>query len=47
VWLKPKGLDAELLTHRNDDKFSQIVRNLQSHKTLVKQNLATFVGGRI
>jgi predicted HNH restriction endonuclease len=46
VWLKPKGLDAELLTHRNDDKFSQIVRNLQSHKTLVKQNLATFVGGR-
>lgn len=31
---KPVGEDAELLHGRNDDKFSQIVRNLVSHHTL-------------
>jgi hypothetical protein len=30
----PTGEDAEILQGRNDDKFSQIVRNLVSHHTL-------------
>src|SRR5215510_12227731 len=30
----PTGEDAEILRGRNDDKFSQIVRNLVSHHTL-------------
>jgi 5-methylcytosine-specific restriction enzyme A len=30
----PSGEDAEILRGRNDDKFSQIVRNLVSHHTL-------------
>jgi hypothetical protein len=30
----PSGEDAEILHGRNDDKFSQIVRNLVSHHTL-------------
>ncbi len=29
---KPGGEDAEILDNRNDTKFSQIVRNLKSHK---------------
>jgi hypothetical protein len=31
--LKPSGQDAEILDNGNDTKFSQIVRNLKSHKT--------------
>ena len=31
--LKPAGEDAAILDNRNDSKFSQIVRNLKSHKT--------------
>jgi hypothetical protein len=30
---KPAGEDAVILDNRNDTKFSQIVRNLKSHKT--------------
>lgn len=30
--------DAEILANRNDDRFSQIVRNIKSHKT-AKGNL--------
>jgi hypothetical protein len=30
---KPSGEDAAILDNRNDTKFSQIVRNLKSHKT--------------
>ena len=30
----PTGEDAVILQGRNDDKFSQIVRNLVSHHTL-------------
>jgi len=30
----PTGEDAEILSGRSDDKFSQIVRNLVSHHTL-------------
>src|SRR5216684_278083 len=29
---KPAGEDAAILDNRNDTKFSQIVRNLKSHK---------------
>lgn len=29
---EPAGEDAEILDNRNDSKFSQIVRNLKSHK---------------
>ena len=36
----PTGEDAEILEGRNDTKFTQIVRNLKSHKTLVKEGLA-------
>ncbi len=32
--LKPQGEDLDILSGRNDDKFSQKVRNLRSHKTL-------------
>lgn len=38
---KPEGEDAEILDKRSDTKFSQKVRNLKSHKTLVKAGLAT------
>jgi hypothetical protein len=45
--LKPTGEDLETLAGRSDDKFSQKVRNLRSHGTLVeKRGLATFADGR-
>ena len=44
--LKPTGDDLEILAGRNDDKFSQKVRNLKSHDTLEKKGLAIFVDGR-
>lgn len=34
VALKPDGEDAEKLDGRNDSRFSQIVRNMISHKTV-------------
>ena len=34
--LRPNGEDQEILDNRNDTKFDQKVRNLKSHKTLVK-----------
>ena len=40
--LTPNGEDTLILANRSDDKFSQKVRNLKSHKTLEKKNLATF-----
>jgi predicted HNH restriction endonuclease len=40
--LKPTGRDVELLEGRSDNVFSQKVRNLKSHDTLVKKGLATF-----
>lgn len=33
VRCNPTGADAEILTNRNDTRFSQIVRNIVSHKT--------------
>jgi len=38
--------DLEILANRNDDKFSQKVRNLKSHDTLEQRGLAIFVDGR-
>jgi predicted HNH restriction endonuclease len=43
--LKPIGDDLEILARRNDDKFSQKVRNLKSHNTLERRGLAKFVDG--
>src|SRR5687768_10390807 len=41
----PTGEDAEMLRGRNDDKFSQIVRNLVSHHTLDKRLRYTILSG--
>jgi hypothetical protein len=43
--LKPTGDDLEILAGRNDDKFSQKVRNLKSHDTLERRGFASFVDG--
>jgi predicted HNH restriction endonuclease len=40
----PVGEDAEILHGRNDDKFSQIVRNLVSHHTLDQRLGYTILG---
>lgn len=32
--MHPSGEDLEILANRNDDKFSQKVRNIKSHKTI-------------
>lgn len=38
--------DLSPLLNRNDEKYTQIVRNLKSHKTFVKKGLAVeFEGG--
>ena len=39
--LQPSGEDLDILSGRNDDKFSQKVRNLKAHKTLTKKRLVT------
>lgn len=39
--MHPTGIDAQILDGRSDTYFSQKVRNLKSHNTLVRQNLAT------
>lgn len=44
--LEPSGDDLTLLAGRNDDKFSQKVRNLKSHETLERKKLATFTDGK-
>lgn len=40
--LEISGRDAEILTGRNDTRFSQKVRNLVSHRTLENKGLATY-----
>ncbi len=45
VLLKPDGENLEILKNRADDKFSQIVRNLVSHKTLVSLGYAEYENG--
>lgn len=43
--LNPTGDDLLILAGRNDDLFSQKVRNLKSHDTLVKQGFAEHIEG--
>lgn len=40
--LNPSGEDLKILNWRADDKFSQKVRNLKSHKTLEKKGLVRY-----
>jgi hypothetical protein len=40
--LRPSGEDLEILEGRRDDKFSQKVRNLRSHKTLESLGFANY-----
>lgn len=42
--MRPNGEDLEILDNRNDDKFSQKVRNIKSHNTIA--NLVYTVGDR-
>ena len=44
--MKPDGQDLEMLNGRNDDKFSQKVRNLKSHNTLEKKGFVKFLDNR-
>lgn len=41
--LQPQGEDLEILAGRKDDKFSQKVRNLKSHGTLLDLGYASWV----
>ena len=41
--MKPDGQDVEMLNGRNDDKFSQKVRNLKSHNTLESKGFVKFL----
>lgn len=43
---EPKGDSAKLLANRSDSRFSQLVRNLKSNSTLVKQGLVYYTGAR-
>lgn len=43
--LQPSGEDLDILSGRSDDKFSQIVRNLRSHKTFERLGLARYTKG--
>ena len=40
--LRPSEEDLDILSGRSDDKFSQKVRNLRSHKTLESRGLAVY-----
>lgn len=40
--MRPNGRDLAILDGRQDDHFSQKVRNLVSHRTLVKRGLAKY-----
>jgi len=43
--LSPKGHDAQIIPGRQDTYFSQKVRNLKSHNTLINKDLATYKRG--
>lgn len=43
--LSPGGEDLQQLAGRNDDKFSQKVRNLRTHRTLENNNMTTYSTG--
>ena len=40
--MSPQGIDAEILPNRNDTYFSQKVRNLKSHNTLIAPGYALY-----
>ncbi len=40
--INPTHADQELLKGRSDDRLSQVIRNLVSHRTLEKQGLALY-----
>jgi len=40
--IKPSGIDAKIITGRQDTFFSQKVRNLKSHDTFTKNGYATY-----
>jgi len=40
---RPAGEDAEILPGRSDTRFSQLVRNLVSHKSLTRLGYVTFI----
>ena len=42
--MKPSGEDLDMLTNRNDDKFSQKARNLKSHGTFESTGYAEYDG---
>ncbi|MBQ6191205.1 MAG: HNH endonuclease [Bacteroidaceae bacterium] len=43
--MKPQGLDAQILQGRTDTYFSQKVRNLKSHNTLMRYGYAIYDNG--
>ena len=43
--LKPSGDDVLILDNRTDDRFSQKVRNLKSHNTLLDRGFAEHIDG--
>lgn len=44
--MQPTGKDAEIISGRKDTYFSQKVRNLKSHDTLQKKDVATYIDGK-
>ena len=44
--MNPVGEDTIILANRSDDKFSQKVRNLRSHKTLEKKKLVKVIDNK-
>lgn len=40
--INPTPKDQKMLKGRNDDRLSQVIRNLISHRTLEKQGLASY-----
>ena len=44
--IKPQGIDTELLKGRADDKFSQKVRNLKSHRKLDLNDNISFINNK-
>jgi predicted HNH restriction endonuclease len=45
--MRPAGEDLKILAGRNDDKFSQKVRNLTAHKTFQRNDFAQYKDGYI
>jgi hypothetical protein len=42
AYFRPSYIDLKILMNRRDDRLSQVIRNLVSHRTLVRAGLATF-----